>query len=377
MNWLNIPIAVIRAPEYAGSDPVPRATWLNLMAYCAEQENGGRIVDARRWKDRQWQQTCGVTLAEVDEECELWRWNGDDILVWGYPEDKEAEVRQRRDAAKVNGGRGGRVKKPEQTEAAAGDAVHAMPDVRETADERQEVTHEVSKPNQRWLAEEKEKGREENGKEGEREGVRGAQGGEDPASLDFSAPVLEAGAAPPVAMSRDGGLSVPANAGRRQAYGLQSQRPGSQGKGELLPVKEVQKRLGELWPAAPRAMTGMELHDLQGSLSVLCELGEEDWTACGAWNAAPLRELGREKRWPRDRAEFGRNASQAVELVRTWWKAGGKRWHAGKVRASQPGRVATGYSVGGGIPAQAPAERQGQGDVAALAEFLKGTLGVG
>jgi hypothetical protein len=131
---------------------------------------------------------------------------------------------------------------------------------------------------------------------------------------------------------------------------------------ELLPHQQVQKRLSEVWPSAPRAMTGIEMHDLHGSLSVLCELSDEDWTACSAWNAAPLRELGREKRWPRDRAEFVRNAGQVVELVRTWWKAGGKRWHAGKTRQQPKPQAA------------APVTNEQPGDDSALAEFLKAKL---
>ena len=52
MNWLNINLATLRSPAYLGSTPVERATWLQLLAYCADQENGGCIAGAAAWKDR-------------------------------------------------------------------------------------------------------------------------------------------------------------------------------------------------------------------------------------------------------------------------------------------------------------------------------------
>jgi hypothetical protein len=103
MNWLNIQTRTIHAPEYVGSDPTERATWFNLVVYCADQENGGRILDCRKWKDRRWQQTCGVTAEEATKECELWSWDGDDLIVWAYPLDKESEVQAKREGGRKGG----------------------------------------------------------------------------------------------------------------------------------------------------------------------------------------------------------------------------------------------------------------------------------
>lgn len=110
MNWLNLRIATLHRPEYIGAEPISRATWLNVLAYCSEQENGGRITGARKWKDRQWQQTCGVCLSEVDAASPLLQWDGEDLTVWEYPLEKEGEVREKRDVARVNGKKGGRPK---------------------------------------------------------------------------------------------------------------------------------------------------------------------------------------------------------------------------------------------------------------------------
>jgi hypothetical protein len=103
MNWLNLQVSVVRSPEYVGCEPVQRATWFNVLAYSAERENGGRIEGAKTWKDRQWQQTCGVTLAEVEAAGPLLTWEGTDLIVWAYPTDKQAEIQAKRKAGQRSG----------------------------------------------------------------------------------------------------------------------------------------------------------------------------------------------------------------------------------------------------------------------------------
>jgi hypothetical protein len=105
LNWLNLQVSLVRSPEYVGCDPVQRATWFNVLAYSAEQENHGRISGARQWKDRQWQQTCGVTLAEVEGAGPLLEWDGDSLVVWAYPTEKQAEVQAKREGGKKGGER--------------------------------------------------------------------------------------------------------------------------------------------------------------------------------------------------------------------------------------------------------------------------------
>ena len=108
MNWLNLPVALARSPEFIGSEPSQRSTWFSLLAYCAEQENGGVIPDCRAWKDRRWQQTAAVTVEEVMNECDLFWWDGDSLSVAFYPAGREAQVI----AGRVGGYKGGRPRKP-------------------------------------------------------------------------------------------------------------------------------------------------------------------------------------------------------------------------------------------------------------------------
>lgn len=111
MDWLNLHIpTVLRSPEFIGAEPIDRSTSLMLLAFCAQLENGGTIQGCRTWKDRKWQQLAGVTLAEVNRDCELWTWEGENLVVRFYPTNKETEVKANRE----NGRTGGRPRRVTQ-----------------------------------------------------------------------------------------------------------------------------------------------------------------------------------------------------------------------------------------------------------------------
>lgn len=104
MNWLNIHTDTLRSEEYLGAEPVERATWLNLMAWCASQENGGVIVGADGWGERKWMQLCGITQAESAIQSRLYSIGEDGAMVVSlYPMTKEDEVRAKREAGKIGG----------------------------------------------------------------------------------------------------------------------------------------------------------------------------------------------------------------------------------------------------------------------------------
>lgn len=103
MNWLNIHLKMLRSKEYIGSAPEERGTWLSVLGHSCDQENGGRILGGASWKDRQWQQTCGVTLNEIRRAKRLLLIDGEDVVVFGYPLEKQAEVEAKREAGRVGG----------------------------------------------------------------------------------------------------------------------------------------------------------------------------------------------------------------------------------------------------------------------------------
>lgn len=112
MNWLNLSIQILDSENFIGSDPVDRSTWLCLLRFCIGQENSGVIEGCGGWADRKWQQLVRITKREAMRESDLWTWEGDRLIVWGYPVDKQEEIQTKRERAKTNGQRGGR---PKQT----------------------------------------------------------------------------------------------------------------------------------------------------------------------------------------------------------------------------------------------------------------------
>jgi hypothetical protein len=111
MNWLNLNVQTLDSENFLGSDPIDRATWLCLLRYCIGQENGGVIETCKDWADRKWQQLVRITKKEAERKCDLWAWDGETLIVWGYPSEKEDEIQQKRERAKINGAKGGRPKK--------------------------------------------------------------------------------------------------------------------------------------------------------------------------------------------------------------------------------------------------------------------------
>ena len=119
MEWLNLHTSLLDSPQVIGAEPVDRGTWLMLLRYCIGQENSGIISDCKSWKDRKWQQVVRVTQAETQALTDLWQWQGQDLYVFGYPLDKQAEIQHLRHigklttpakakAARDNGKNGGR-----------------------------------------------------------------------------------------------------------------------------------------------------------------------------------------------------------------------------------------------------------------------------
>jgi len=107
MNYLNLAIADLTSETFLGEEPLNRATWLCLMRYCAQQENGGVIENAESWGERKWMQLCGVTKDEVSQPSELWGFHGGNVEVNLYPINQEGAIKKKREGAGVtNANRG-------------------------------------------------------------------------------------------------------------------------------------------------------------------------------------------------------------------------------------------------------------------------------
>ena len=104
MNWLNLELKTLRSTEYLGADPMQRATWINLLSFCADHENSGRIEDCSEWADRKWMQLVGITKDEAVSEWDLWEAKDGGISVKHYTLLQEQKVKRNR----RNGKKGGR-----------------------------------------------------------------------------------------------------------------------------------------------------------------------------------------------------------------------------------------------------------------------------
>jgi len=98
MNYLNIPILTLNSDRFIGAGPLDRATWLCLMRYCAHNETAGVIEGVGTWGDRKLIGLLSVLKEEIHRECRLWEWQGEDIVVWGYPVEQEIACQAKREA---------------------------------------------------------------------------------------------------------------------------------------------------------------------------------------------------------------------------------------------------------------------------------------
>ena len=110
MNWLNLETNELRAPEFLGATALERGVWVSLLLHCVAVENGGRIAGAAEWSARQWLTVCGLEPEEVLETVSLlWTVQDADVVVWGYPHEKQLQV----EAGRMGGSKGGRPRKTE------------------------------------------------------------------------------------------------------------------------------------------------------------------------------------------------------------------------------------------------------------------------
>jgi len=119
MEYINIKLETVGDFRYIGSKPVLRATWLNLLVYCAKQENSGIIVDCRSWGNDTWAQIAGLRRSEVHTPSQLWSWEGDDLHVWGYPIQNQERVKTLRTTGRLGGKASGESRRSTEPEANA------------------------------------------------------------------------------------------------------------------------------------------------------------------------------------------------------------------------------------------------------------------
>lgn len=100
MEYLNITLRVLRSAEFVGADVAALGTWLRVVGYCVDQENGGLIKGAADWDDRSWMLACGVTADDVEKAAPVLSMVGVDLVALGYPTEQEEAYRIQREAGR-------------------------------------------------------------------------------------------------------------------------------------------------------------------------------------------------------------------------------------------------------------------------------------
>ena len=121
MKFLNLDRSDLRSAKFVTSSHEQQGVWINLLGWCADQENGGRIADCRNWPENIWPTAVGVRFRHIKNDSPLWRWEGNDLVVEFYPGNQQQSL-----AAKRAGGEKGRASrwghaKPESVQMAMPD----------------------------------------------------------------------------------------------------------------------------------------------------------------------------------------------------------------------------------------------------------------
>jgi len=89
-------------PAFIATNATGRGTWLNLLLWCADQENGGVIKGAASWSSEAWGML-GVVKECLPSAGRLLLATAEDIRVLGYPTEQEEAARAKRAGGKVGG----------------------------------------------------------------------------------------------------------------------------------------------------------------------------------------------------------------------------------------------------------------------------------
>lgn len=97
VEYVSFPVAFVRSADFLAAPEAVQARWFRLLAYCAEQENGGVLAGAAEWPSRLWA-NIGVKRNVVESvvKAGLGEWVQGDFCLKNYPEDVEKKVKKRR-----------------------------------------------------------------------------------------------------------------------------------------------------------------------------------------------------------------------------------------------------------------------------------------
>ena len=122
MRYFPVECAVITGTDFSCATFEQQGQWLNLLTYCASQENGGRIEGAAVMPEVFFQRALNMRKEELESECPLWIWDEQDLVVKFYPLENQEKCQTLRE----HGRKGGRTRAAKAK--AAKEEANAQPD---------------------------------------------------------------------------------------------------------------------------------------------------------------------------------------------------------------------------------------------------------
>lgn len=86
MEYSKLQLSFVRSALWRDASRAAQGVWVNVVTYCADQENGGTIPHCSTWNDAKCLLTMGVSCAELNAlvESNLAEWRDGDLIVRGY-----------------------------------------------------------------------------------------------------------------------------------------------------------------------------------------------------------------------------------------------------------------------------------------------------
>lgn len=112
MEYAKLQLRDTRTAAWRLASCAARGATVSLLAYCADVENDGRIVDCRDWRDSQWKDVAGLRAKDVDAAVEsmLCVWDSNDLVVRIYDHKGAAQLKVQQ-LQGPHGKKGGRPRK--------------------------------------------------------------------------------------------------------------------------------------------------------------------------------------------------------------------------------------------------------------------------
>lgn len=103
MRFFPVECASVTGTDFSCATFEQQGQWLNLMTYCANQENGGRIEGATELPEVFFQRSLAMRKEEFESECLLWTWDGQDLVVKFYPLQNQEKCQTLRENGREGG----------------------------------------------------------------------------------------------------------------------------------------------------------------------------------------------------------------------------------------------------------------------------------